>query len=136
MTSKETTKKIYLSGPMTGMPDYNYPAFHAVAERFRQAGWDVVSPAENFGGYVDLPRESFLRMDVSQIATCDAIAMLPGWRESRGARMEYLIAHELGMEMLDAQTLEPLADAPAAAVVLVLPERHARMMSLITGAGQ
>jgi len=121
---------------MTGMPDYNYPAFHAVAERFRQAGWDVVSPAENFGGYVDLPRESFLRMDVSQIATCDAIAMLPGWRESRGARMEYLIAHELGMEMLDAQTLEPLADAPAAAVVLVLPERHARMMSLITGAGQ
>ena len=128
--------RIYISGPMTGMPEFNYPAFHAAARRLRQAGWDVINPAENFGGCTDLPREVYMRLDVTHMVACSAIAMLPGWRTSRGARVEYLLAHELGMEILDAETLQPLADAPAACVVLVLPANHTRLMSLIAEAGQ
>jgi len=115
------SKRIYISGPMTGMPEHNFPAFHAVADRLRKAGWSVVNPAENFKGRTDLPREAYMRMDVALMATCNAIAMLPMWRESRGARVEYLLAREMGMELLDAQTLQPLADAPAAAVMLSVP---------------
>ena len=129
-------KQIYISGPMTGMPEFNYPAFHAAARRLREAGWDVINPAENFGGCTDLPRETYMRVDVTYMVACSAVAMLPGWQQSRGARVEYLLACELGMEILDAETLAPLFAAPAAAVVLVLPENHGRLMSMITGAKQ
>ena len=37
---------IYIAGPMTGRPDLNFPAFHAAATTLRDAGFDVVNPAE------------------------------------------------------------------------------------------
>lgn len=113
-------KRIYISGPMTGVPEHNFPAFHAAAERLRRAGYTVVNPAENFAGRTDLSRELYMRLDVGLLATCDAVAMLPGWRDSRGARVEYLLAREMGLELMDAQTLEVLEDAPAAAVMLAV----------------
>ena len=39
--------RIYLAGPMTGLPEFNYPAFHAEAARLRQLGYHVENPAEN-----------------------------------------------------------------------------------------
>ena len=45
---------IYLSGPMTGLPEFNYPAFHEAARRWRAIGWDVINPAEHFEGRTDL----------------------------------------------------------------------------------
>ncbi len=110
--------RIYISGPMTGQPDLNFPAFHAAAERFRKAGWDVANPAENFGGRTDLPREAYLRADVTMLAGCDAIALLPGWQESHGATLEYLLAGELGLEVFGADTMRPAEGLPDATVVL------------------
>ena len=111
-------KRIYIAGPMTGLPDHNFPAFHAAAARLRKAGWDVVNPAENFGGRTDLPRESYLRADVALLVGCDAVAMLPGWEDSRGAKLEYLLARELGLLVFDAETLQPLQSAPVPLVHL------------------
>jgi len=105
-------KRIYLAGPMTGLPDHNFPAFRAAAERLQQAGWEVVNPADNFGGRTDLPRGSYLRADVALLLQCDAMAMLPGWADSRGAKLEYLLGRELGMPIIDVATFQPLADAP------------------------
>jgi len=99
---------------MTGKPDHNYPAFHEAAERFRNAGWNVANPAENFGGRTDLPLEAYLREDISILAYCHAIAMLPGWGESQGATLEYLIACKLGLGIYDAWTMEPMDDPPGA----------------------
>src|SRR5690606_26470176 len=45
-----TMKRIYIAGPMTGLPDLNFPAFHAEAARLRSRGVDVVNPAEINGG--------------------------------------------------------------------------------------
>ena len=111
-------KRIYIAGPMTGLAEHNFPAFHAAADRLRQAGWDAVNPAENFGGRTDLPRESYLRADVALLVGCDAVAMLPGWEDSRGAKLEYLLARELGLPVLDAETLQPLQSAPVPLVHL------------------
>ena len=114
----DTPRRVYIAGPMTGHADHNYPAFHAAAERFRAAGWEVANPAENFDGRTDLPRESYLRADVALLVDCDAIALLSGWEDSLGARMEYLIARAFGMEILDAETLRTMIEAPVPTVGL------------------
>jgi hypothetical protein len=106
-------RRIYIAGPMTGYREHNFPAFHEAAARFRGAGWVVANPAENFGGRTDLPRESYLRADVILLAQCDSIAVLPGWEASRGAKLEYLLAHELGLEVIDAVSLQPIPHPPA-----------------------
>jgi hypothetical protein len=49
---------------------------------------------------------------------CDAVAMLSGWEDSRGAKLEYLLAQELGMPVIDAETLQPLENAPVPLVHL------------------
>lgn len=111
-------RRIYISGPMTGYPDCNFAAFHSAAERLARAGWNVFNPAENFGGRKDLPREAYLRLDLAMLAQCEAIALLPGWEESRGAKLEYAVARELGCEVIDAVTLRPLEDAPTPSIDL------------------
>ncbi len=95
-----TKRKIYISGPMTGLQEHNFPAFHQAAESLAQLGFEPINPADNFGGRRDLPRETYLRKDVQLLAECDGIAMLRGWRNSRGAKLEYHIAQELGLERL------------------------------------
>jgi len=102
------TQRIYIAGPMTGYPDHNFPAFCEAAKRFREAGWEVVNPAENFGGDTSLPREAYMRCNIAAIAQCDAIAMLPGWQNSRGATLERDVAIECGLALYDATTMQCL----------------------------
>ncbi len=88
--------KIYIAGPMTGRPQFNYPAFHQAAALLRAAGYIVVNPAENpapaCGSWL-----GYMRMSVAQVASVDCLVMLPGWPFSKGARIEYLIAKLLGL---------------------------------------
>jgi len=90
--------KLYVSGPMTGIPEFNYPAFEAACFALRAAGHHVVSPHEiNPPDGVDHPWEWYLRRDIVGLLECEAIVVLPGWEQSRGARLETLIAEGLGM---------------------------------------
>ncbi|WP_219118869.1 DUF4406 domain-containing protein [Janthinobacterium sp. UMAB-56] len=88
--------KIYIAGPMTGHPQFNYPAFHQAASLLRAAGHVVVNPAENpapaCGSWL-----GYMRMSVAQVASVDCLVMLPGWPLSKGARIEYLLAKLLGL---------------------------------------
>lgn len=92
-------KKIYLAGKMTGMPDSNYPAFNEAARRLREQGHEVLNPAEN-----PVPAcgtwEGYMRMGLKQLMECEAIALLPGWIDSRGAVIERNLALILGMAVL------------------------------------
>lgn len=89
-------KRVYLSGPMTGLPDLNFPAFNAAAARLRADGLRVVNPAEiNLGA--QLTWEQCMRADIKALCDCDAIVLLPGWEASKGAHLELHIAHRLGM---------------------------------------
>jgi hypothetical protein len=100
--------RVYISGPMTGQPRHNFPAFFAAEQRWRDAGWDVSNPARNFGGRLDLDRVEYMRCDVGQLLEVDAIAFLPGWKGSRGALVELAIAEELGLDLFDAETMLPV----------------------------
>lgn len=86
--------RIYISGAMSGLPDLNFPAFHAEAQRLRAQGLDVVNPAE----INPIPGNwaTCMRRDIRELVTCDAIRMLRGWEHSRGAKLEFRIALELG----------------------------------------
>lgn len=89
--------RVYIAGPMTGLPEFNFPAFHAAAAAWRAAGWDVANPAESFNGDASLPYLKYCEHDVDLLTTCDAIAMLPGWdaATARGSMWEYAIATRL-----------------------------------------
>ena len=84
--------KIYLAGPMTGYPDFNYPAFHDAATHLRAQGHAVINPAENHGGKQDLKRIDYLRADLPQVLEVEAVVVLPGWEQSFGAKHEVLTA--------------------------------------------
>lgn len=96
--------RIYIAGPMSGLPDLNYPAFNAEAARLRALGYHVENPAEN-------PKPScgswlaYMRMAITQLVTCDAIALLDGWQDSRGACVERTLADGLGLEVYRARDI-------------------------------
>jgi len=113
---------VYLSGPMAGLPEHNFPAFRDATERLERAGWDVVNPADNFGGRTDLPRARYLRMDAALLLQCDALALLSGWEASEGARLECLLAVELGLSLLDAETGRSLEEPPYVMTLVASPD--------------
>lgn len=88
----------YLAGPMTGLPDYNYPAFHAAAAKLRALGHTVLNPAENpappCGTW-----QAYMRQAITQLVQCQSIVLLPGWADSKGAGLEFDIAMRLGLAM-------------------------------------
>lgn len=110
--------KIYLAGPMRGIPEFNFPAFFKAAEHLRAHGHEVFNPAEkdnekygtdiskgNHEGREDVAasqhgfslREA-LGADLAWIcAEADAVALLPGWENSKGATAERATAHALGI---------------------------------------
>jgi len=98
---------VYIAGPMTGLPDYNYPAFRAAAAAWRVRGYAVLDPSEKFGGRTDLPYEVYARASILDMLSVDAVAVLPGWENSKGASAEVAIARCLGYPVLDATSPGP-----------------------------
>ena len=88
--------KIYISGPMTGRPDFNYPEFKRIEGLLLAAGHDVESPHRN-----DPPPcgtwEGWMRLAITQLMRCDAVAFLNDWHVSKGAAIEISLAQDLEM---------------------------------------
>lgn len=100
--------KIYVSGPMTGYPLYNFPAFDEATKHLREAGYLVISPSENYGGAHDLPRKEYIRLDVGALLDVDQVVVLPDWESSRGACLEIAIAQELELPVLEYPSMTPV----------------------------
>jgi hypothetical protein len=97
--------RAYIAGPMTGLPEYNFPAFNHAAKVWREFGWDVVNPAESFDGNTELPYYDYVIHDIDLLKTCDAIVLLDGWNgpNARGSCWERGIAEKmLGLHVFDA----------------------------------
>lgn len=91
-------KRVYVSGPMTGFPELNYPAFDSAAKQLRALGYTVVSPHE-LNPQEGVEYADCLRVDIAALLYCDAIALLPGHENSRGAKLERAVGEALGMKI-------------------------------------
>ena len=109
--------KIYLAGPMRGIPNFNFPAFDYAADLLRKEGHEVFSPAEHdravYGdGIADntsgsereaVEKHGFairdaLAADLRWICLyADGMALMPGWEKSKGAVAEASVAAALGL---------------------------------------
>lgn len=119
------TQRIYVAGPMQGIPHFNFPRFNAITAALRANGHTVFNPAEkdierhagkdfstdNMTGSVKEAQEKHgfsLRTALAEDCKfiCEqatAIVMLPGWEQSMGATAEHRLAVALqreGMEII------------------------------------
>lgn len=111
---------VYIAGPMRGIPEFNFPAFFAAEEALQGEDRTIINPArrdieggfqwEGTTGNEDLSSLNFnlreaLAWDLAQVLSADLVALLPGWRDSSGARAEVAAAMAVGIELLE---LDPL----------------------------
>lgn len=104
--------KIYIAGPMSGYEDWNFPAFFEAESQLKSLGYDVINPAHNDGetveealasaGHPDRPNNSwsyYMRRDLPHVLSVDAICLLPGWQQSKGASLEVHVAEAIGLPL-------------------------------------
>lgn len=103
-------KSIYIAGPMSGIPEFNFPAFFRAAEFLQDCGWTVYNPANKSSEEAVIEHSSFgegddkalltsgwsfreaYKWDMDKVISADAIYMLNGWEASPGARGEHAVA--------------------------------------------
>lgn len=95
-------KKIYIAGPMRGLPALNFPAFARAADMLRAKGHKVFSPHE-LGGDIDL-RDALAQDTAFICKEATTLVMLPSWEKSLGARAEHALATALNLEIIYAYT--------------------------------
>lgn len=112
--------RLYIAGPMTGMPQFNYPAFNQAQTQLLAAGYEVLNPAAidlmfpKSCGDVELVAgckacderdwKWYMRKSIPMVCQADGVAVLPRWHNSRGARREVDIARDLGMPVEMVET--------------------------------
>lgn len=91
--------RVYISGPITNNPDY-VKQFEEAENKIKSMGYNACNPVR----YANSLREKYgreptwdeyLKFDLELLADCDAITMLPGWKDSKGAKLEneYALTH-------------------------------------------
>lgn len=105
MSKIDNSKPLYIAGPMSYIKSFNVPAFLEAEILMRERGYDVRLPADLDDEKVvaklmasDGDPDSLasgmtwgecLALDVKLISdVCGGVVVLPGWRKSRGARLE------------------------------------------------
>lgn len=91
--------KIYLSGAITGNPDY-MAQFDEAEKELTAKGWRVLNPAKTSA---TLPATSYLvymQLSLVQMQDASAIYMLQGWERSPGAVFEKHVAESMGYAVI------------------------------------
>lgn len=91
-------RRIYLAGRIRGVEGYA-AIFAAAANKLRIEGYSVFNPAAcNMDD--GRPLWQIMRHLLPQLCESQAIAMIPGWWRSGGARIEWLLAKYIGLKVI------------------------------------
>ena len=102
-------KMIYISGPIKNMTDGNIDAFDKAEKHLKELGYDVLNPHAiseivnlRFFEMGKIPTyEDYLKEDIIQmLSKCDALLVLPGWRQSKGSKLEIANALACGLDVI------------------------------------
>ena len=102
--------KVYIAGPMSGMPMLNQNAFHEAEKNLKRSNLfrEIINPAkldtsqdieeQEQHALTDKEyRKNAIARDLSLLVECDSIYMLSGWENSKGAQVEHALANYLGL---------------------------------------
>jgi hypothetical protein len=110
--------RVYIAGPMRGIPQYNFPAFDAAKQNLINRGYIPISPADidrdngfdpatlpadhDWGSIesIGLDLREIVRRDLIALLSCDAVYLLDDWHKSIGATAEVAVARWLGLGFL------------------------------------
>lgn len=82
---------------MTGLVEFNRPAFMFMSARLTAAGHTVLNPAILPDG---LSQFEYMDICTAMLRCADAIYLLSGWQKSAGARAEHALAEKLGLQII------------------------------------
>lgn len=92
---------LYVAGPMSGLPEFNYPAFHQAEKDLTAAGYVALNPAHTDKKYNPAGDARswawYMRHALRMLTDADGVALLIGWQQSRGATIERNLARDLDM---------------------------------------
>ncbi|MES4611383.1 DUF4406 domain-containing protein [Ewingella sp. CoE-038-23] len=90
--------KIYIAGPMTGLPQFNRPAFLQAALNLSFQKHTPLNPAMLPDGMTEA---DYMAIGLTMLQRADAIYLLNGWKFSAGARAEHALAMKLGLQVIE-----------------------------------
>lgn len=110
--------KVYVCGPMTGLPDLNYPAFVQAEAALVAVGYEVLNPARvdqhhkaldpdcgcHYDGNEKHTWEWYMDQCLPMVREAEGLAVLPGWMHSAGAKIE--------VDLALSEVLIPVASLP------------------------
>jgi len=89
--------RVYISGPMTGIENYNFDNFNRAEQALKKDGHVVLNPARNPSG---LEYKHYMDIDMAMIRGSEAVFCLEGFERSRGSMAEVAYAISLGLKMM------------------------------------
>lgn len=90
--------RLYLSGPITGKADYRRVFRDAKTILEEKGHHDIVNPAELCEVLPNgFPYEDIMMICIDMLSKCDAVILLPGWKESHGCGREVGYANAMDL---------------------------------------
>jgi nucleoside 2-deoxyribosyltransferase len=90
-------QRVYIAGPITGNSNYR-EQFDQIAAELRSFGFEPANPAADGTG--EHPWSWYMRRALRLLLDSDAVLMLPGWEQSRGATFEHYTAVTCGIPVV------------------------------------
>lgn len=101
--------KLYISGPMSGFKNHNFYEFFKKEKEIQNIfKCEIINPAytslklcNKLNKNIDeVTYDEYLSLDIETLKSCDAIYMLKGWKNSKGAQLELEYAKKLGLNVI------------------------------------
>lgn len=119
--SKGNNKIAYVSGPMTGILNYNFDEFQKAQHKLEKDGYIVLNPHEigkelyEKWSKVEVSSEEkrkemwceFMKLDIQHLMLADCVFVLRNWESSNGSVIELLNAQKLNIPIYYIDNYEP-----------------------------